>query len=208
MKTLGWVALVGLLYTGEASAQMGTGQSGISTSTPLTNVRAYRELSGFGTCFARTQRRHALTLIATVPESPEENKAFRRLVYGEQGTCLFGGTRMAMPTVFARGAIAEGLLRSEGVPENYRLPAPNPGEARDLHGVARCYAAGHRTEVETLLKTGLGSREEVAAVAALWEDFRKCMPGFNVRLNAPWIRFLLAEALLRLPPAAATTSGN
>jgi hypothetical protein len=26
------------------------------------------------------------------------------------------------------------------------------------------------------------------------------MPGFTVRLNAPWIRFLLAEALLRTGP--------
>jgi hypothetical protein len=112
-----------------------------------------------------------------------------------------------MPTVFARGAIAEGLLRSEGVPDNYRLPAPTPAEARDLHGVARCYTSGHRTEVETLLQTQPGSPEEVKAVAALWNDFRTCMPGFKVRLNAPWIRFLLAEALLRLEPNV-TTSGR
>jgi hypothetical protein len=71
---------------------------------------------------------------------------------------------------------------------------------RDLHGVARCYTSGHRNEVEALMKIHPGSQEEVKAVAALWEDFRKCMPKFQVRLNAPWIRFLLAEALLRIEP--------
>jgi hypothetical protein len=120
------------------------------------------------------------------------------MVYGEHGACLPGGTRMSMPIVFARGAIAEGLLRSDGVPDEYRLPSPAPSETRDLHGVARCYTAEHRTEVEKLLQVAPGTPQEVKAVAGLWEDFRKCMPGFNVRLNAPWIRFLLAEALLRL----------
>jgi hypothetical protein len=172
----------------------------MSTSAPLTNMQPYRELRAFGACFARTHRRHALTLIATVPGSVEEGKAFRQLVYGERGTCLLEGTTMAMPTVFARGAIAEGLLKGEGVPEDYRLPAPTSAGAGDLHGAARCYTAKHRTKVETLLQTHPGSPREVAAVAALWNDFRACMPGFRGRLNAPWIRYLLAEALLRLGP--------
>jgi hypothetical protein len=112
-----------------------------------------------------------------------------------------------MPISFARGAIAEGLLLTGGVPDTYRLAIPSPADARELHGVARCYAAGHQNEVEKLLKTHPGSREEVAAVAALWNDFRKCMPGKTVRLNAPWIRFLLAEALLRTP-SSTTASGQ
>jgi hypothetical protein len=132
------------------------------------------------------------------------------MVYGEDvasSNCLAGGTKMSMPILFARGAIAEGLILTGGVPDIHRLSAPSPAEVRDLHGVARCYTAGHRTEVETLLKTHPGSREEVAGVAGLWDNFRKCMPDFNVRLNAPWIRFLLAEALLRLEPNT-TTSGR
>ena len=200
MKIVHWVAVGTLLCTGQASAQMGTGQSGMSTSAPLNNMRPYRELNAFGACFARTQRRSALTLIATVPGSAEEDKAFRRLVYGESATCLMSGTRMAMPTVFARGAIAEGLLKAEGVPNDYRLSVPAQGEARDLHAAARCYTAKHRSEVETLLQTEVGSPQEVAAVAGLWKDVRACMPGFKGRLNAPWIRYVLAEALLRLGP--------
>ena len=205
MKLGSWILVAASLYGAEAAAQFGPGQSGASTSTPITNVQPYRELRAFGTCFARTQRRDALTLIATVPGSAEEKDAFRRLVYGERATCLFGGTRMSMPTMFARGAIAEGLLRSGGVPESYRLPAPSATEVRDLYGAARCYTASHRTEVDGVLQTHPGSREEVAAIAALWEGFRTCMPNFKVRLNAPWIRFLLAEAALRLEPNTATS---
>jgi hypothetical protein len=207
MKCVWWLPLAALLYSGEAASQIGQGQSGHSSSAPLTNVRPFRELQVFGACFAKSRRRDALTLIATVPGSSEENKAFRQLVFGEHEGCLFGGTRMAMPIVFARGAIAEGLLKAEGVPESYRLLKPTPAEVRDLHGVARCYTDGHRSEVQALLKTQPGSPEEVAAISALWNDFRTCMPGFNVRLNAPWIRFLLAEALLRLGPNS-TTSGS
>jgi hypothetical protein len=205
MKVFWLAALAFLIYPREAFAQS---NSGHSTSAPVNNVRPFRELQVFGACYARSHKKAALTLIATVPDSAEEEKAFRKLVYGEDVSCLPGGTTMKMPTLFARGAIAEGLLLSGGAPDTYQLPVPSPAEARDLHGVARCYAFENRAEVEALLKTKPGTREEVADVAALWNDFRKCMPRFNVRLNAPWIRFLLAEALLRLPPSAASKPGN
>ena len=50
-------------------------------------------------------------------------------------------------------------------------------------------------------------RPEMERRIAFWSGFRTCMPGFTVRLNAPWIRFLLAEALLRLGPNM-TASGR
>jgi hypothetical protein len=179
---------------------MAPGRSGISTSAPLTNLKPYRELQSFGTCFARSRPKEALAIIATVPGSAEETKVLRRLVYGEREACMAGGTTMSMPNIFARGAIAEGLLRTGGVPDTYRLASQSPAEVRDLHGVARCYASSHRAETEKLLLTHPGSPEEAKAVGALWEDFRTCMPKFKVRMNAPWIRYLLAEALLRLEP--------
>lgn len=207
MKIYWWLSIASMIYAGEAAAQIAPGHSGISTSTPINNARPYRELQTFGACLARTRRRAALALIATEPDSPEETKALRGLVYGEHSTCLLSGTEMSMPNVFARGAVAEGLLRTAGgVPETYRLPSPSPTEVRDLHGAARCYTSSHRTEVEKLLQTSPGTREEVTAVAALWEGLKTCMPNLKVRLNAPWIRFLLAEALLRLGPS--TTSSE
>jgi hypothetical protein len=204
---LAFLAVVGsAALSGEALAQIASGRSGMSTSDPLGNVHAFSDLRAFGICYARASRPDALMVIGTVPGSREEADLFRRRVFGEQ-ICLFDGTRMSLSIVFMRGAIAEGLLRSGGVPENYRLPAPVAGEVHSLHDAARCYAAGHRTEVQALLETQPGSREEVAAVGALWNDFRPCITGPLVRLNAPWIRYLLAEALLRLPSAAVPAPG-
>jgi hypothetical protein len=180
----------------------------MSTSGELGNVRAFRELSRFGRCYVNMRRNNALALIATAPGSREETEAFNRLVFGEQ-SCLHGGTRMSLPIVFMRGAIAEGLVKSGGVPANYWLPAPSVAEVRTLADVARCYTSGRQDQVRALLEIELGTAEETAAVAALWDDFRGCFPpNFRIRLNAPWIRFLLAEALLRLPPAAPAPSGG
>lgn len=206
MKIVQCAVLAALAVSGAGSAQVEGGRSGMSSSDRLTNVNAFDDLRNFGICFARTQRRDALTVLATAPDSPEERRSFDRLVFGERSTCLFGGTRMSISIVYMRGAIAEGLLRSGGVPDTHRLSAPAVVEVRNLHDVGRCYASGHRAQVQALLETGVGSAEETAAVAALWENFRQCMPGFRVRLNAPWIRYLLAEALLRLAPAAPPAS--
>jgi len=171
-----------------------------------TNDRAFRDLRHFGICFAHTERQSALTVIATVPDSPEESQAFDRLVFGERENCMFGGTEMSIPIVYMRGAIAEGLIRAGGVPETLRLAATTASEVRNLHDVARCYVSEHPAEVHALLETEEGSSEETAAVAALWNDFRACMPRFRVRLNAPWIRSLLAEALLRTAPTPGSSS--
>lgn len=200
MKLLVTVAAVALTLAGPAMAQ--AGRSGHSTSSPATNVKAFNELRSYGICLARNQRTRALQAIATQPGSDEEKKALNGLVYGEKYSCIFGGTEMTFPTLFARGILAEGLLRSGGVPAQYQLTSLEPADKKDLHGVARCYVNGHRAEAEAVLATAPASPEELKAIAAAWEDFRTCMPGFNVQLNAPWIRFLMAEALLRLPPAA------
>jgi hypothetical protein len=195
--------------TGEALGQLAPGRSGISTADRLENVRAFRELNTFGRCYAATNRNEALSLLATNPGTREEGEVFRTLMRGEQ-SCLFPGSRMELPVIYFRGVIAEGLLETNtSVPASYRLPAPSVGEVRDLGGVARCYVVGHRAQVQSLLATGAGSPEEVAAVQALWNDFRACLPpDARIRLNATWIRFLLAEALLRLAPDAVPAAGN
>ena len=197
----------GARAAGQEPTHTPTGRSGMSTNEALGNVRAYRELRAFGICFARADRRDALDLIAAAPGSPEEEQVFRRRPFREQESCGFGGTTFSLSNVYFRGVIAEGLLLSGGVPESHRLPAPAPSEVRTLYDAGRCYANGHRAQVQALLQTEPGSQPEVAAVAALWNDFRVCIPGFRVRLNAPWIRFLLAEGLLRLPPDATPAGG-
>jgi hypothetical protein len=206
------------LLTGTATLALGGGEaigqggrSGHSTSEASSNVRPFAELSAFGRCYVRTNRNRALAFIATAPGSPEEGEFHTRWITGEQ-YCLSGGsgTVVSVSTIYMRGAIAEGLIRSEdGVPASLALPVPIVAEVRDLGDVARCYASGHRAEIQGLLATDVGTPQETAAVAGLWNDFRACMPqNMRVRLNAPWIRFLLVEGLLRLPRTGPTPSGN
>lgn len=200
LSVLAWAAV----STSQAiSAQTGAGQSGHSTSAELRNVKILRDLETFGRCLASTDRKTSLALIATKPGSKEEEQAFRKFTRLDQ-VCLFSGTQMYGSVVYLRGAIAEGLLDAGGVPPHLLLPAPSPAQVTSLSEAARCYTAGHRAEVRALLKMNAGTKEEVAAIAKLWPGLRTCLPPrANVRLNALWIRFLLAEALLRLAPSAA-----
>jgi hypothetical protein len=203
MRLLQWTVLAALVLSGAASAQVPAGRSGMSTADTLSNMNAYRELRNFGICLVRTQRSAALAIIAAEQGSPEERRAMQGTVYGELDTnCMGGGDTTTMSGVYARGTIAEGLLLSGGVPPSLLLPAPAPNEVRDLAGAGRCYAAGHQAEIRALLATQIGSPQERAAAAALWNDFRTCLARFNIRLNQVWIRYILAEGLLRLAPAA------
>lgn len=202
MRILHWTFLAALLLPGAAAAQTPAGRSGSSTNDSLSNMNAYRELRMFGICVARSQRADALAVIAAAHGSPEETDLIRRRILGERETCMGAGDRTTMSTTFARGALVEGLLLSGGVPAELLLPAPAPNEVRDLAGAGRCYAVGHRAEIRALLATQIGSPQERAAAAALWNDFRPCLARFNVRLNPVWIRYILAEGLLRLAPAA------
>lgn len=191
-----------------ASAQTGGGQSGHSTSAELKNVKILRDLDTFGRCLATTDRKTSLALLATKPGSKEEDRVFREFTRLDQD-CLFSGTQMYSSVIYIRGAIAEGLLEAGGVPPHLLLPAPSPAQVTTLSEAARCYTAGHRAEVQALMKMNAGTKQEVAAVAALWPGLKACLPPrANVRLNALWIRFLLAEALLRLAPSAAPAGGQ
>ena len=206
MKVIRAAALVLLALAGTAgTAPQATGQVATGSSeTALGNVRAFRDLSRFGRCYVNNYRDTALSLIATTPGTPEEDRVFRRMIRGNQ-LCLHPGTNVTVSVIYFRGVVAEGLLHADTpLPASYRLPAPTVSAVRSLADVALCYVNGHQVQVQGLLATEAGSPEEVAAVQSLWNDFRTCLPPeARIRLNAPWIRFLLAEALLRFDPAAA-----
>ena len=204
MKFPRWIALAALCLPGAAVAQTAPARSGSSSNASLGNMNAYRELRDFGICFARTERSAALAIVGASQGSADEARAMRGTIFGEDLTtnCMRGGDRSVMSTVFARGTVAEGLLLSGGVPPQMRLPAPPPEQVRDLPGAGRCYAAAHETEIRGLLATRIGSDEERAAAAALWPGFRPCLARFSIRLNPVWIRYILAEGLLTLAPAA------
>lgn len=203
MRLSPWIALVALAFGGGAFAQTPTGRSGMSSGDTVGNMNAYQQLRLFGICTVRTQRRAALAIIAAAQGSPEERRAMQGTVFGELDTnCLGGGDRTVMSPVLARGAIAEGLVMSGGVPPEFLRPAPATNEVRDLAGAGRCYAVGHQEQVRALLATRIGSPVELAAVTALWSELRPCLARINIRLNATWIRYILAEGLLTLAPSS------
>lgn len=195
---------------GTAHAQLGVGRSGSSTLEYMDRAAGMRELVTFGRCYARNSRADSLSLIATRPTSREEAEVYRRLFSGDSLMCLTAGMTMRAPLGYVRGAIAEGLFRAGlGVPATHMLAAPAVAEVRNLSDAARCYAAGHREQVRSLLPLAPGTREEFQAVQALIGGFLACMPpGARVDDNATLIRYRLLEGLLRLAPNAPAPSGN
>ena len=166
-------------------------------------------LAGFGRCYAKERRPESLSLIATQPTSRREVEVYRKLFSRDGIDCLHNMT-LSFPLALVRGAIAEGLyVAGEGVPAEYRQSAPTVGEVRNLSDAARCYAAGHRKQVETLLATKPGSKKEFQAIDQLINEFAACMPpGVQARFDPTVVRFRLAEALLRLTPTATAASGS
>jgi hypothetical protein len=186
-----------------------TGRSGMSTADALGNVNAFTDLSHFGRCMASTNRQGAFTVLATAPGSREEGAAIDPVLHRGLN-CLHGGTSTTASTVYLRGVIAEGLLTDRTpLPANL-VQTPIAADAvRNTGDIGRCFVGSHRAEGTALLATRLGSAEEMAAVRGLWTNFNACIPRrFSIRLNAQWIRFIIAEALLRVPAGAAAPAGS
>lgn len=205
---LAFVIAVGLASQGGARAQIAPGFSGSSTTTHMNGDEALRTLTAFGSCYATRQSADAFALIGTEPGSRAEAETYRRLFRRDSQACLGEGTDLAMPVAFVRGAIAEGLYKNGvSLPAHLAQSAPAPGAPiRRFSEAARCYTAAHRERTRALVETTPpGSRRELAALNQLAPDFFRCLPesAWARRLPPTQIRFLLAEALLRLPPAAA-----
>ena len=164
-------------------------------------------LHAFGNCYARMSTERAFELLGTEPGSREEAATYRRLFRSDSQNCLGEGTDLRVPVAFVRGAIAEGLLENAiPVPAALVRAAPAPGDqVRKYSEAARCYAAGHTGEIRTLLAAAPGGERELAALRPLAEDFFRCMPANaqDRRFNATHLRYMLAEALLRLPSTTA-----
>jgi hypothetical protein len=206
-------ALVGataLMTAQPGMAQIAPGYSGRSDGGVeyMDTEEAMRTLSAFGNCYARLSTARAFELLGTDPGSRAEAETYRRLFRRDTQNCLGEGTELSMPVAFVRGAIAEGLLeRGIALPANLVLAAPAPGvEVRRLSEAARCHAVAHGAEIRAMLATPPGGQREMAALRPMVEGFFRCLPASarNRRLGASQLRYLLAEALLRLPAAATT----
>ncbi|MFL6845846.1 MAG: hypothetical protein ACJ8ER_13290 [Allosphingosinicella sp.] len=189
---------------GAAPAQLATGRSGSSTMSYLGQEEVWREIGFFGLCYADQNRDEALQLIATAPGSREEALTYKKLFSKPYQSCLGDVSTLAVPLNMVRGSIAEGLLKKHvPIPASLLLAAPAPGAITTISEAARCYAVGHRTEVRGLLDTIPGSKKEFAALVPMVSEFTRCVPpkARGLAFDPTQIRFRLAEALLRLPPA-------
>lgn len=213
---LGFIAAAALLAGGfamtAARAQLQSGTSGTSSLTTMADSESWRTLTAFGNCYAQRNVPDAFALLGTEPGSQAEAVTFRHLFRRETVTCLGPGTTLSMPIALIRGAIAEGLYqRRVAVPESLVLP-PLPADApiRSLGMAARCYVAGHRAEARALIEgTAAGSRRQYEVLGAMVDDFFRCIPesARGLSFDATFLRYRLAEALLRTGGAPAAAAG-
>ena len=180
------------------------GTSGSSSLSYFDNDEAMRTLRVFGTCYAARHPEDSLAFMATEPASQAEAELYRRMFRRDNQNCLGENTEIRMPVAFVRGAIVEGLYRNgTALAADLALAPPPPGTSiRTLSEAARCYTAGHRELVRTLIEqTQPGSRQELAALTEMAPDFFRCIPDTarGRRFDSAQIRYRLAEALYRMP---------
>jgi hypothetical protein len=187
-------------------AQLAPSRSGSSTESTLTPEEYWEAVRDFGRCFVHRTPAHAFTLLSTIPGSRQEGAVITVLMRGDV-TCLGDVSRMRFRSQHIRGAFAEGLIRNgTPIPARLALAAPAAGTpVHTIHEAARCYTAPHGAEVRALVtETRPGSPQERTAIVRMFPDFLHCVPpeARNLQFDATDLRYVLAEALLRMGPTA------
>lgn len=198
---------------GGASAQIAPGVSGSSSLSYFDNDEAMRTLRVFGTCYAERHPEETLAFMSTEPASQAEANLYRRMFSRDNQNCLGENTELRVPVALVRGALVEGLYRNgTALPADLALSPPPPGTPiRTLSEAARCYTAGHRDQVRTLIEqTQPGSRQELAILTEMAPDFFRCVPDTarGRRFDSAQIRYRLVEALYRMPVSTSALAGQ
>ncbi len=207
--TIGAAAAALAALAAPAAAQLAPSYSGHSGIRYMGNEETWWTIRQLGDCLARTRQRAALALLATRPGTAEEAAASRALL-GNNTSCLRHAARLTVGRDIIRGAVAEGLYRSQ-------VSAPPPPEPLDEKAAAagpplplladfgQCFAQVRPNEVHSLLTTTrLGTRDEHAALVALAPELGQCFPaGLTISFPAPIVRLALAEAIFHRARAAA-----
>jgi len=187
-----------------AIAQLAPSRSGTSTMSYLGGQAGWNELRDFGACYASYETKDALKLVATKPASVEEIETYKQLFRKANQYCLGSVTSLRASSALVRGAIAEGLYKKKiPVPANLAVATvPTVEQVHNVSDAALCYAGSHRGEALSLVnETKPGSKDEYAAIDALWNGFAECIPPIarqSVQIETTLVRFRIAEALWRL----------
>lgn len=200
------VAFVILCATAMPSAAVAPlrDRAGSSTQYHFSGQEVWDTLSDYGRCYASTERKDALKLVATRPGSVEEAETYKDLFGKPYQSCLGNVTTLRVSHLMVRGAIAEGLYKKKvAVPADLMVAAaPSADQVRNISDAALCYASRHRNQAQSLVDgTKVGTEDEFAAVGALWGAFAECVPAAarnSMKIEATLVRFRIAEALWRL----------
>ena len=203
MKIIWLFECVALLAVSSTDYAQFAGHSGISSEQTYSGREAFDDLAEFGGCYATRQQKEALTLLATPPGSANEARVYKQL-FSKSQFCLGDLTSLSVPWTYVRGAVGEGFYtRKVPVPSNYAAPhSLAPDKVQSVMDAAVCYADKHAAEARALIETTKpATKEESAAMEALWPNFETCLPanmpqGF--KFDPLIVRYRIAEALWRL----------
>jgi hypothetical protein len=197
-----WIGVALLAAPSAASAQLGTGKSGVSSEYRFSGRGAYDELNAFGECFATKQTKDALRLVGTEAGSADEARVYKALFSKEQ-FCLGSLSGLSVPWQFVRGAVGEGFYaRRVPVPANLALPRDlAPAKVQSVMDAATCYVGQHPADARALIETTKpATKEEMAAFDAHWAEFEACLPANmpkGYKFDTLLLRYRIAEALWR-----------
>ena len=160
-----------------------------------------------GRCIVQQDRRSAVALMATLPL--DDSRADLSRLRGRAAACA--APLAGAPSMQVRGAIAQALFlrdfrgfarepRDEWNIINLNLPVEaTSGDPRDrtteLYRWADCVVRNDAAGTDRLLRTGVGSAEESAAIAGLQDYMSRCMPAGAQLTVRPWeVRSVFAQS--------------
>lgn len=193
-----------LAVSSSATAQFDPGShSGFSTERTYGGRGVFDDLSEFGRCFAAKETSDALKLVGTQPGSADEARVYKQLFSKDQ-VCLSDLNWLRVTWQYVRGAVGEGFYyRKVALPAAFAAPHSLPPEkVKSVMDAAICYADRNAPEARSLIETTKPeTKEESAAIDALWPHFEACLPPnlpAGYKFDQHLIRYRIAEALWRL----------
>jgi hypothetical protein len=206
MKSVRFFQCVALLAASSSAAAQfapGNGQSGTSTEQTFTGRGGWDDLAEFGGCFAARQTQDALKLLATSPGSTDEARVYKQLFSKDQ-FCLGDLNGISVRWQYVRGAVGEGFYaRKVALPAALAAPhSLQPEKVQSVMDAAICYVDKNTPEARSLIETTRPeTKEESAAIDALWPHFEACLPSnipAGYKFDRHLLRYRIAEALWRL----------
>ena len=164
-------------------------------------------LADFADCVIAQDPKQSANLFATVPGSREEGIAIRK--FGNLDICTRGRSFVSARTGEIRGALAEIALKRDAAKlatlsartaiPSVRIAEREVGTRTFIIAYGQCLASAAPAQAVQLITTDYGSDAERAALLAIGEPLKACMPeGVAYSINIRDVRNHVADALYRM----------